>query len=75
MPLDETLQITGDMAAALDFAHAHGIVHRDLKPANICLTKGGECKILDLGLALDIHTISRQGSIPARPLPSSEQAD
>jgi serine/threonine protein kinase len=54
IPLEETLHIVHDLAAALDFAHVHGVIHRDLKPENICITKGGEIKILDLGLARNI---------------------
>ncbi len=37
MPLPEIVEIIQDVAAAMDYAHAHGIVHRDIKPANIML--------------------------------------
>ena len=76
MPLDEAMPMIGDLAAALDFAHAHGIVHRDLKPENICLTRGGQCKILDLGLALDVARDIETGAYSGTPAYSSpEQAD
>jgi len=50
LPLDQALEIAGQIAGALDRAHRHGVVHRDLKPANVMLTRDG-VKVLDFGLA------------------------
>jgi Tol biopolymer transport system component len=55
LPLREALAIGRQVADALHAAHDKGILHRDLKPGNIALTRGGDAKVLDFGLAKAIE--------------------
>ena len=58
------------LARAIDLAHRSGVVHRDLKPMNILLTKEGQPKVADFGLAKLIdspHSITEEGTLAGTP--------
>jgi serine/threonine protein kinase len=51
LPISDVLAVADQVLGVLDAAHKAGIVHRDIKPGNVFVTREGEIKVLDFGLA------------------------
>lgn len=59
-PLDpaEAVRITEGILTALEYSHRAGVVHRDIKPGNVMITKAGQVKVMDFGIARAISDSS-----------------
>ena len=71
LSLEDALQITRDVASALDFAHRHDIVHRDIKPENIMM-HDGVAMVTDFGIGRALSTgggdrLTQAGSLLGTP--------
>ena len=66
LPLSDALRVAGEIAEALQEAHARRFLHRDLKPANIMLTEQGHVKVMDFGLAKRVEDLPSPDQATAR---------
>jgi eukaryotic-like serine/threonine-protein kinase len=55
LPVRRALELALAVADGLSFAHEHGLVHRDVKPQNVLLSREGEVKVTDFGIARSLH--------------------
>jgi hypothetical protein len=53
LPVEDVVEITKEVSAALDYAHRQGVVHRDIKPENILIHEG-KALVADFGIALAV---------------------
>src|SRR5208337_296343 len=61
-------RVMGDVLAGLQFSHERGVVHRDIKPGNIMMTKGGQAKIADFGIArIEMSSMTQAGTMLGTP--------
>ena len=86
-PLTKVISIMTQILSAVQLAHSRGIIHRDLKPQNILITKDGQSKIVDFGIAValsdesvtqtnsmlgSVHYISPEQARGSLPTPQSD---
>ena len=62
LPEAEVRAILGQLAHALDYVHQRGLVHMDVKPANVMITRDGDVKLTDFGIATPVVPLDRTSS-------------
>jgi predicted Ser/Thr protein kinase len=68
LELDTAVDIVGQVAEGLDYAHSSGVVHRDVKPANILITEDRQVKLTDFGIArIETSNLTMEGQLLGTP--------
>jgi ligand-binding sensor domain-containing protein/tRNA A-37 threonylcarbamoyl transferase component Bud32 len=70
LTIRRTVQLTEQVAEALDYAHRQGVVHRDVKPANVLISREGDALLADFGIAkiyADTLQLTGEGSMVGTP--------
>jgi tetratricopeptide (TPR) repeat protein len=71
LSIARSVEVARQTAEALSEAHRRGVVHRDIKPSNVVIDDGGEVKVLDFGLAKQLHEDGGAGGPEAQTLLSA----
>jgi len=73
MPAPLAAYVTEQLLRGLDYAHRRGVVHRDLTPANVLVSRDGEVKIVDFGIAAHVDGRGVRGGSAGYMAPEQER--